>query len=373
MSKISIIPVRSVATPRRSAWRLTGLGTAPLATALAVSLAATLAGCGGGGGSSEPQVTVPTAVRAVAASVGADATAANLGNLGGWLARAVLSTASEGVLDITGARESPQSSMTSNTGTATTSRALVMGMPAHVLRAVLRLGAPFAAARERPSAISVDTQPCENVGGSYTVTFDDADNSTALSAGDSLRLAATNCVLDPTAPVANGSVKLTLNGVEISSDTVTAIDASVSFNNFALAGYGNYTGAARFWTKPAAGGERSRVSFQGTSVALAGATVVYDFDVYALSTTSTNTFEIDGGIGIGGQTYSVVASGSMSGTVLGPPATGTLRLRDAAGDSILLSAKSALLFDLDFFPSGATTATASLPGLRWADYLGPTQ
>lgn len=352
-------------------------GAIPLTALCAAAVAASLVGCGGGGGgSSELQVTVPTAVRAVAASAGSDATAANLGNLGGWLARAVLSTASEGVLDITGVRESPQSSIAANTSTrtGTAPRAPVMGMPAHVLRAVVRLGAPFAITREKPSAISVDTQACENEGGTFTVTFDDADNSTVLSAGDALTLDATNCVLDATTPVANGSVTLTLNGVEINGrNEVTAIDASVGFSNFALAGYGNYSGAARFWTKPAAGGERSRVSFMGTSVTLAGATVVYDFDVYALSTASTNTFEIDGGIGIGGQTYSVVASGSMSGTVSGPPATGTLRLRDAAGDSILLSAKSALLFDLDFFPSGATTATASLPGLRWADYLGTPQ
>lgn len=378
---MSVITIPSTPTTgRRGARRCTAGGAGSiaaspatvLATSLAALLAASLAGCGGGGGGggSELQVTVPTAVRAVAASAGSDATAANLGNLGGWLARAVLSTASEGVLDITGVRESPQSSGVANSAL----RAPVMGMPAHVLRAVARLGAPFAATREKPSATSVDTQPCENEGGSFTVTFDDADNSTVLSTGDLLTLAVTNCVLDSTTPIANGSVTLKLNGVEINGrNEVTAIDADVTFSNFALAGYGSYSGAARFWTKPQAGGERSRMSFLGTSVTLAGATIVYDFDVYALSTASTNTFEVDGGIGIAGQTYSVVASGSMSGTVLGPPSTGTLRLRDAAGDSIQLSARSALLFDLDFFPSGATAPTASLPGLRWADYLGTPQ
>ncbi len=377
---MSVITIPSTPTTgRRGARRCTAGGAGSIvaslaaspATVLAALLAASLAGCGGGGGgSSELQVTVPTAVRAVAASAGSDATAANLGSLGGWLARAVLSTASEGVLDITGVRESPQSSGIANSAL----RAPVMGMPAHVLRAVVRLGAPFAAAREKPSAISVDTQPCENEGGSFTVTFDDADNSTVLSTGDSLTLTVSNCVLDSTTPIANGSVTLKLNGVEINGrNEVTAIDADVTFSNFALAGYGSYSGAARFWTKPQTGGERSRVSFLGTSVTLAGATIVYDFDVYALSTASTNTFEVDGGIGIAGQTYSVVASGSMSGTVLGPPSTGTLRLRDAAGDSVQLSARSALLFDLDFFPSGATAPTASLPGLRWADYLGAPQ
>jgi hypothetical protein len=213
--------------------------------------------------------------------------------------------------------------------------------------------------------------PCLNVGGSGTITFDDTDNNEKVSAGDSITLAVTNCLLDPGIPAANGSLNLAINAVELDSDEMpTALDASATFSSFTVGEYGTFNGAMRLWTKPEGAGDRSRVSYRDTSVTTASGTVVFNFDVYGLGDGVSSTFDLNGGLTIDGHTYSMVSSGVMTALGSSPPASGVLQLRDYAADAAQLTARSATTFDLAFLPAGMTVPTRSLPGLFWSDFLG---
>lgn len=344
--------------------RIIRLGRSGLALA---AVAALTAGCGGGGGSgnSDARVVVPQTTRSVAASSGSDASSENFASLGGWLARAVLSASSDGAFDVTGVRETP-------TGVRNGAAVAASAVHARIARAALRLGAPAFTGREQAATVSPpQALPCENIGGSGTVTVDDTDNNRKLGAGDSLTISLNNCVLSVGIPAASGTMQLTLNAVELDADDVpTAIDASAVVTSFSVDGYGSYTGSMRLWAKPEGNLERSRVSYRNTNVTLGGGALVFDFDLYGLGDDTSTSFDLNGGIGIGGQIYSIVSTGVMTATGTNPPSTGATQLRDAAGDAVRLSAASAATFSLDFLPAGATMPTASAPGLLWADYLG---
>jgi hypothetical protein len=302
--------------------------------------------------------------RSVAASAGSDANADNLAFLGGWVARAVMSVSGDGAFDITATRDRAQ-------GLAADAHGRAMPLHARLASVALRLGQPAFAAREQTSAVDSETMPCTNAGGSVTFTINDADNNRKLSRGDGVTLSASNCVLDPGLPAANGSMQLAINEVELDSvDVPTALDASATFANFSVGAYGTYNGEMRLWTKPEGALERARVSYRNTTVSFTGVSVVFDFDIYALGDAAGSSFDLNGGIGINGQTYSMVASGVMTAVGTDPPSAGALQLRDAAQDAVRLTARNSSSFDLDFLPSGASTPTASLTGQLWSNYLG---
>jgi hypothetical protein len=334
-------------------------------TLLAVAAAAgLLAACGGGGSSAPAGVEVPLGARTVPASAGSDATAAGLSTLGGWLARAVLSASGDGAFDVTRTRESPMT-----LGAAARSAA-----PAQVRMAMAfaRAAAPATARRERPSAIESESVPCLNADGTMLITSNDADDSLTLSAGDTLTIVATNCVVDAGLPAANGRMHMAINAVELDSAQMpTAMDATITLTQFGVGAYGTFDGAMRLWSKPEGGRERSRLSYQGASVTFPAGTVVFNFDILGLFDLTYGTFELQGGLGIGGQTYALATTTVLASGSTNPPDSGVLSLRDAAGDAVRLTARNANSFDLDFLPAGAGTPTASLPGLLWTDYLQP--
>jgi hypothetical protein len=317
--------------------------------------AALVVGCGGGGGR-PAGVEVPTGVRSVAASGGSDVTSASLSAFGGPLARAVMSISSNGVVgSVAGGRESPQS----RTGAA-------LPVPARWAFATLAVAQPRAAGREQPQAVSSETIACP-FGGSMTVSVNDADNNQELSAGDSLSLTAFSCVLEATLPMANGGFAMTINAVELDADDVpTALDATASFSNFTLAGFGSMNGALRLWSKTEGANERMRISYQALTVTENAQTVTYDFDAYGLMGDDGGSFDLNGGLRLAGQTYSLVGGDVFSFSGNNPPGVGSVRLVDAAGDSMRLVARSASTLDLEFFPAGSATATASLLGQLWS-------
>jgi hypothetical protein len=332
-----------------------------LAAAAAASL---LAACGGGGSSAPTGVVVPLGARTVPASTGSDATAAGLSSLGGWLARAVLSASGDEAFDLTRTRETPMAR-----GAAAPSGAPA---PVRMAMAFARAAAPVTARREQPSAIDSETVPCMNAGGTMVITSNDADNSQTLSAGDTITIVANDCVVDAGLPAANGRLHMAINAVELDTAQMpTAMDATITLTQFGIGAYGSFDGAMRLWSKPEGTRERSRLSYMGTSVSFAAGSVVFDFDIYGLFDLSSGTFELQGGLGIGGQTYALAMAAPLSAGSMNPPDSGTLSLRDAAGDAVRLTARNASSFDLDFLPAGSGTPTASLPGLLWSDYLLP--
>jgi hypothetical protein len=324
----------------------------------AAALAFLGAGCGGGGGGPAP-IEVPQGVRSVAASAGADVTSTGFDAFAGPLARAVMSVSSNGVVGtVAGGREAPQA--------AGGAARAALAAPARWALAVA--GSTRPSGREQAQAVSSETIACP-FGGSMTISVNDADNNQELSAGDSVTLTAFSCVLEATLPMANGGFAMTINAVELdSNDEPTALDATASFSNFTLAGFGSMNGAFRLWTKTEGASERIRINYQALVVNEGQQTVTYDFDAYGLMSASGGSFDLNGGLRLNGQTYSVVGGDVFSFSGDNPPGVGSVRLIDAAGDALKLSARSASTLDLEFFPAGSAAATASLLGQLWSSF-----
>jgi hypothetical protein len=322
-----------------------------------------LAGCGGGGGGgggSTPQVVVPDGARVVAASADSDVSVENYPALSSPMVRALLGGVSGNLLDPTSA------------GRAAFLAAGDVGVRAPTLvgRATLAwLGRLPDLARKQAAAVSSQTLACL-YGGTMTVSADDADNDSKISTGDTIGFFATNCVEDPSLPSINGGFTMVINAVELNSqDEPTALDVSATFQAFTLAGYGTLNGGFRLWTRPESDDTaRLRISYLGATVSEVGGTVVYDFDIDAREGSTGGSYEISGGIGIGGRTYALSTPARMTYRLGEWPSSGSTVMRDAVGDAMRVVARSASSFDLEFLPAGSTVPTASQPGLLWADY-----
>lgn len=327
------------------------------AAALSASL---LAACGGGGGSA-PLVVVPDGARVVAASADSNVAADNYTALASPMVRAVLGGVSNAVIDPTSASRA--------TAQAAGSSAVVAS-PTLVGRTVLAMLARVPdPARKQVAAVSTQTVPCF-YGGSTTITVDDADNNGEISAGDSVGFVAFNCIDDPSLPMVNGGFTMVINAVELNSqDEPTALDVSATFQAFSMAGYGTMDGSFRLWSKPESSEvSRVRISYLGTTVFEPGGTVVYNFDVDAREGFTGGSYEISGGIGIGGRTYSVTTPSRLNYALGQAPSSGYAAMLDAAGDAMRIVARSASTFDLEFVPAGSSVPTASQTGLFWVDY-----
>jgi hypothetical protein len=221
---------------------------------------------------------------------------------------------------------------------------------------------------ERALAVTTQTLACP-YGGSIAVTVNDADNNNKLSAGDTASFVFNACVAEFGLPAANGSLAFTVNAVELdANDEPTALDASFTLSGFVENGFGSISGGFRVWFKEeGAASLRQRVSYLAATVVENAQTLTYDFDTYGLVGTTTGSFDVVGAVTIGGQTYTVT-SDVFSHTLGSLPASGTVRLRDAAGDAVILRARTSTTFDLEFLPNGASASTVLASGLAWNSY-----
>lgn len=317
----------------------------------APALALVLAACGGGGGGGSAAVVVPTGVRAGSASAGADLTLANAGSFAGVMARAVMSGADDSVPGVSGTRESPQS---------------------RTVRTVLSdrwIGfAARTAAREQAQATTTQPLPC--LSGSGSITVNDADNNQKLSAGDSASFLFNACVLEAGLPAVTGSISFTVNAVELdANEEPSALDASMTLTGFAESGFGSLSGAFRIWFKEETPtSTRQRVSYLAASLIEQAQTLTYDFDVYGVFGSTGGTFDLNGSIVIGGNTYAMSTPTLFSNAAGALPNAGVLVLRDATGDQVILRARSATTFDLEFQAAAATTPTPVLTNQPWNNY-----
>lgn len=332
----------------------------PRAGAMSALALAALTACGGGG-SDNPRITVPTGARVVAASAGADLTVDNYTVVSAELVRALVGSASNNLLDFSAgaSREQAQAQRSAPPGA---------GLSPRLISALAFAAARQANPRERAAAVQTDTMACYGGTGWMSVTVNDADNNGRLSAGDSISLAVSDCVADAGLPAANGGFSMTINAVELDANQVpTALDVSASFNAFQVTGYGSMSGAFRLWSRidsPTSG--VARVSYRSTQVAEALQTVQYDFDVYTATSNGVASYEMSGGIVIGGQTFTIELGNAFADI---PPAVGSLKLKDFGGDAVKLVATSVTTFDLDFYAaSDAVTPAASQHGLLWSSY-----
>jgi hypothetical protein len=324
----------------------------------APALALVLAACGGGSGGGSAAVVVPTGVRAGSASSGSDLTLANAGSFAGVMARAVMSGADDSVPGVSGTRESPQS----RTMIAALSHARWTTLLAITSRTMV-------SGREQSQATSPPVAlPC--LSGSGSITVNDADNNQKLSAGDSASIVFNACVLEAGLPAVTGSISFTVNAIELdANEEPSALDASMTLGGFAESGFGSLSGAFRIWFKEETPtSTRQRVSYLAASLIEQAQTLTYDFDVYGVFGSAGGTFDLNGSIVIGGNTYAMSTPTLFSNAPGALPNVGALVLRDATGDQVILRARSATTFDLEFQAAGAATPTVVSPGLLWNSY-----
>lgn len=335
----------------------------PSAAALLPTLGlALLSACGGGGGDDTAAIVViPDGPRVVAASAGTDVNTSNYTLLAAPLVRGLLSGGASDLLNPTA----------TDRATAQAAGAAPLPVAATLVGRTLlawlqRLPDP---ARKQAAAVSTQTLSCA-LGGALTITVDDVDNNSRLGAGDSISVLASACREDANLPAASGGFLMTVNAAVLNSNgEPTALDVSASFQSFTIDGFGSMTGGFRLWTRPeTAASTRLRLSFLDTSVSEVSGTVVYSFDIDGLANASSASFEISGGLGLGGQTYALATPTRLSGAPVGSPSAGAVTLRDAAGDTLRVVARSATTLDLEFLPAGATTPTATTAGLLWTDF-----
>ncbi len=323
----------------------------------AVALA--LAACGGGGGDSgSAAVVVPTGVRSGAASAGADVTQANAMGFVGVMARSVLGAADGNVPVLSSGRESPQARL-----------AGTQAAPGLLRFAANTAARSLARPTSREQAQAVTTEPLPCVSGSGSVTVNDADNNLRVSRGDSFSFVFTNCVLEVGLPAVTGTLAFTINAVELNAqEEPTALDATITLTGFAEAGFGSMSGSFRVWYRDeSATSTRQRISYLDTTVIEAGQNLVYRFDVYGVAGTTGGTFDLNGALTVGGQAYAMSSTlfTHGAGTL---PASGAVTLRDAAGDAVIVRARSTTTFDLEFQAAGAAAPTVVSAGLLWSAY-----
>lgn len=322
---------------------------------LALIAAATLAACGGGGGGgSAPTVDFPT-TRTGAASAGADMTTTNFPTLSTRAVDSLLATVGGDL-----ALSQPLSASRAN--------AASLGRWA-ARRSAASIGS---AARKQGLAVDSEDFECSNYTGTsgyLTVTVNDADNNNVLTAGDAASFTFVNCISEAGTPAINGGFALVFNVLVLNSQQEpTAFDASVTMTALTVEGLGSLDGDARLWVAPVTGGERSFVRYQRMASVTAGVTSVLDFDVDGTSTSTTSTSRVDGNLQLGAQVYAV-SQVSAFDTSNGDPSSGRLRITDAQGDRLLITARGTLV-DREFFLAGNTTSTpdAALIGTPWSAF-----
>ena len=342
---------------------------------MALWLAGLLSACGGGGSSDIPApLAMPTGLRVEAASAGSDLTAASLTTQGAALAQAVMFTTGNPLASAAFSLQAAPVAMLATAGSDLLRQALAR-------RASLE-------AQTTPLGMETLTEACL-VSGSLRLSADDADDNGALSPGDSIALQATACVTAPDAPTLSGLFALTVERVELDgSGQVQALQASGTMAGFGVGAAGTMDGGFRLWMRNGATSPQlMRIRYEDMLVRRAGqGTLIFDFDVLTLVSSGEVQHTLSGGLVLDGLTYrlepvdgaplTLAVGGGLPGSFYEPPSdlwprSGALRLRDAAGDALVLRARPGAAVDLEFTPAGAAAPTASLPGQPWSRYLQP--
>lgn len=304
--------------------------------------AASLVACGGGGGADEPTVNFPSGARTGVTSAGADINASNLPELS--------TDAIEALLSALG-------------GDVSVSQPLLAG------RAAAHLAH---ADRARPLAIEQDVQACPG-GGTVTVTVDDADNNRLLTTGDKATFTYADCIEGTGAPAINGGFTMSFNAVVLDTRAEpAAFDATVTMDLLSVAGIGSLDGSARLWVSPVIGGLRSFVRYQDmvsvTNTATGEKVAILNFDVDRTQGDTTAAASINGSLQLGSDIYALTQITPFDITT-GDPGSGQLRMIDAQGDRLLITARASVV-DLDLFLAGNGTATpdSSIVGTPWASF-----
>jgi hypothetical protein len=193
---------------------------------MALLASASLIACGGGGGNSGGN-TSPSGIPP--ASSAAPLTANNFGGVAGPSAASVL--ASVVVADGTDVIRSSSDSVGKFSGKTAYSPYTLANWAISTAKYKSKISNDLVAL-----AVTTQSEACPG-GGSLTVSFDDADNNNDLSAGDTLSLSTSNCVIDVGQPALNGSFSLRVNAISYTAaGDIANASLTMSFNNLISAG-----------------------------------------------------------------------------------------------------------------------------------------
>lgn len=280
-----------------------------------------LAACGGGGGGGGSAAVTFPALRTGTASPGADITAQNADALSADVVRSVLAA---------------------NRGGAAVP---VAGAGPGAVARVVALRAFAAARREMPQAVQPlgpdDLPDC--FGGQVSGSVNDADNNNRPTAGDSVTLVFNGCVLAPGTPGVSGSATTRFDQIELEAgDELRAAALTMTLTNLGAAGQPVINGTVNLWVRVEASGDvHLLLRFNQVTAQMGGATHVidWDMDIRISASTLDGAVTLSGQVSVGGQRYAVaqrVAFGASSSQ--GYPTQGTLRVSDAAGDRVDITA-----------------------------------
>lgn len=266
-----------------------------MVSSMALSLAI-LTGCGGGGGDSTPVAAVPLSSANFAAVTGK------------VMSNVVLGNASTGLVTSANA--------TSDTGTVLP---LTVDPVALSRFARTQIEAWGAARKVQSQATQTEVSSCA-YGGSLQVTYDDADNNSLVSRGDSLIVVASACQLESDGVPVTGALRLLLAQV---SDT--ALSGTLDFVNLSADGV-SMNGSATIRITDAS----VVVDYNGLAVTEGGTSRVLD---YVITVYSDGATTVVGPVTLDGSTYTLATPVPMTfGSTY--PDGGTLRVTDGHGNRV---------------------------------------
>lgn len=304
-------------------------------------LTALLAACGGGGGGDDGPPAGVTADLSAGSYEAASTTAAGttLGSLDAvalFAGDGAVAAASAGARPLAISRAAVQRLMPSRATIAATDR---------------RVGT---------LAVTTSTEACPG-GGSLTTAVDDADDSETLTANDTVRVTANNCVIE--GETLTGSFQITVVRVVVSSSSEAAT-FTLAFNNFGstLLRLNGSTSVDAAYTSTS---EAVTLRYQGLTASFDGGSIEWRHTVaYSASSSQAPQVSFSGLIDVGN---GFVALRQVSPFTLnastGYPNAGILELTGANGGRVRLVAGSAR-FTFQFFAPGNAGATpdVSVPG-----------
>ncbi|MEW6705354.1 MAG: hypothetical protein AB1430_10925 [Pseudomonadota bacterium] len=321
----------------------------PRSRALPVALAcaALLAACGGGGGDGNDD--------GPRASAGSDINATNYQSFSGPLAHAVLDLGG-GTAVAEPFGPGPTAALSGRSGLALLS--------AGPRRAIIQSA--------RRQTVYESNTPCDHAG-SLSTSVDDANDNNILDAGDSIAFTAASCQFAANEPPMNGGFSMTLLQVQFDGqNNPRSMQVSGSFSNLGIgsdAMNGRFQLSLGFGTD---GSQTLQMSFVDLSATHGGTSLTYNATLSAsYSANGSGSFSLQGTLKAGGETYlleQTTGFGTVPTTLY--PVSGSVRLKDAAGDTLVLEARSGDLVDFKFYPAGAAQPAATLPGRPWSDYGG---
>jgi hypothetical protein len=308
-------------------------------------LAVALSACGGGGDSSNQSGTFSGS--------------GDLAKLSPTLIKAVLPGYSDGLSGVD--LFSAESNRASTLDASAPSRTLMKFVTAaiHKTKAASISTQPGQA---RALAVETETTTCSR-GGSLTTTYDFVNDSEELVPGDRVEFRFNSCVNSNFQTVV-GNLQFRVNAVELAANgDLVAYDASVTYQSFGVIGQSLLSGNARFSYREVGTRDLTAFEFQGATTTVNGYAVVLNHK----KSNDSGVVTVQGPISINGASYSLSSTNlNYNNANAGYPISGALRIVDARGSAIVITAKG-INVGRSYVAAGQTTPELTLSDTAWAN------